>query len=363
MLISRARASQCWTEEEASQRYNKGNVAVRPQNSTELRNLLPPNCDELRDAMCVIFSGQKQIPSRDTVKKLRPVLVTKSRVHKLISFLIKNNPWYQRCGVAYSQDNMDALFDEVDLDVDTSVPRALAICHLPSENRESTDQGFGSRDVNDAHDVMESVGYTEGDHSLQSREKMKLHALAYVLDRKQFLLSCTGSKFVADNDPGLMSYLFPHLDPWDIGGFFHTGRTDKQYISMQQQVKNLLRQDDSPFRSDPHFAFICWNMIQKREVSTNTTFRVSSSMQRGLAKELKDVAPSLTTLSDKWNKSVNLKPSSTEEKKAVRILRRLQASTKSLCRRNEIRQKLLLVGLMQLRSLSICKFVLLLISS
>ncbi|KAG1739720.1 hypothetical protein EDB19DRAFT_1635618 [Suillus lakei] len=153
MLISHARASQVThfymykpsstqflAEEEASQQYNKGNVAVRPQNLTELRNLLPPSGDELCDAMCVIFSGQKQIPSRETIKKLQPMMVMKSRVQKLIRFLIDNNPWYQRSGVVYSQVNMDALFDEVDHDMDTSVLRALAICHLPSENRESTDE-------------------------------------------------------------------------------------------------------------------------------------------------------------------------------------------------------------------------------
>ncbi|KAG2755846.1 hypothetical protein P692DRAFT_201700709, partial [Suillus brevipes Sb2] len=114
---------------------------------------------------------------------------------------------------------------------------------------------------------------------------------------------------------------------------------------MKAQVRNLLRQDDSPFRHDPHFAFICWNMIQKREISTNTTFRISSSLQRNLANELRDIAPSLTTLANKWNNSVDEKPCTTQEKRAARILRRLQASTKSLrgsvgyklCRRNEIR--------------------------
>ncbi|KAG2136228.1 hypothetical protein BD769DRAFT_1626956 [Suillus cothurnatus] len=236
--------NQLWSAEEASQRYNKGNIAIRPQNSTELYTLLPPSPEELQEAMCVIFSGQKQQPSRDTVKKMGPVLVTKSRVWKLIQFLIKNNAWYQFSGVAYSQVNMDALFDEIDASSDTSLPSALLIY-----------EGFSSRDTHEddgsqvavADIVMEPIGYTTGDHSMQSREKMKLHALAYVLDRKQFLLSCMGSKFVADNDPGLMSYLFPHLDPWDIGGFFHSGRTKQQYISMQAQVKNLLKQDNSPF--------------------------------------------------------------------------------------------------------------------
>ncbi|KAG2738983.1 hypothetical protein P692DRAFT_201849319 [Suillus brevipes Sb2] len=286
-------SNQFWSAEEASQRYNKGNVAIRPQNSTELRNLLPPSPDELQDAMCT--------PSRDTVKQMRPVLVTKSRVEKLIHFLIANNPWYQHSGVAYSQSNMDALFDQTD----------LAVCHLPSsENELPIDEGFSLRDLNHnqsgqvdlADIVMEPIGYTEGDHSSQSREKMKLHALAYVLDR---------GEFIADNDPGLMSYLFPHLDPWDIGGFYHTGRTVPQYISMQAQIKNLLRQDDSLFRSDPHFAFV--------EVSRNTTFRTSLSTQRGLAKGLRD-----------WRQSVNYKPCSIEEKRAVKILRQLQASTRSV---------------------------------
>ncbi|KAG1851201.1 hypothetical protein C8R48DRAFT_750015 [Suillus tomentosus] len=295
MLVSRVRTSQIthfytykssltqfWSAEEASQRYNKGNVAIRLQSSTELYNLLPPNRGELWDAMCVIFSGQKH-----------PVLVTKSRVRKLIDFLITHNPWYQHSGVSYSQDNMDALFDEADFDADTGVLHALAICHLLTEDQASPDAGFNSRDTHDTHGsdsgdlVMEPVGYTEGDHSSQSREKMKLHALAYVLDRKKFLF-----------DPGLMSYLFPHLDPWDIGGFFHSGQTKQQHLSMQAQVRNLLRQDDSPFRNDPQFAFI----------------------------------------SDKWSHSVDQKPSTTAEKKAVRILRRLQASTRyKLCRRNEIR--------------------------
>ncbi|KAG1889740.1 uncharacterized protein F5891DRAFT_1131771 [Suillus fuscotomentosus] len=273
MLVSRARASQIthfytykssltqfWSAEEASQRYNKGNVAIRPQSSTELYNLLPPN--------------------RETVKKLKPVLVTKSRVRKLIDFLITHNP---------CQDNMDALFDEADFDADTGVPHALAICHLLTEDQASPDAGFNSCDTHDTHGsdggdlVMEPVGYTE--------EKMKLHALAYVLDRKKFLF-----------DPGLMSYLFPHLDPWDIGGFFHSGRTKQQHLSMQAQVRNLLRHDDSPFRNDPQFAFI---------FSRNTTFRI--------AKELTDIAPSLTSLADKWSHS-----------KAVHILRRLQASTRSI---------------------------------
>ncbi|KAG2079451.1 uncharacterized protein F5147DRAFT_749549 [Suillus discolor] len=258
--------------EQISQQYNKGNVAVRPQDSVKLYSMLPPSYDELRDAMCVVFSGQKEWPSCDTVKQLRPILVTKSRVRILIEFLITNNPCPR---------NMDSLFDNVDADVDCSVPATLEVCHLPRGVDVPEDDA--SEDI-----VMEAVGFTQGDHSSQSREKMKLHALAYVLDRKCFLLSRTGVSFIADNDPGLMSYLFPHIDPWDIGA------------------------------QDTNFAFICWNMIQKREISSNTTFR-------SLVRELKD----------KWTCSIHEKPSTTQEKKAACILRR--SIGYKLCRRNEIR--------------------------
>ncbi|KAG2110061.1 hypothetical protein BD769DRAFT_1496393 [Suillus cothurnatus] len=86
MLIVRARASQIthfysyklngvnghrhWFDEETSQRYNQGNVGIRPQDSVELHELLPPSHDELRDAMCVIFTGHAQKPTRETVKRI-----------------------------------------------------------------------------------------------------------------------------------------------------------------------------------------------------------------------------------------------------------------------------------------------------
>ncbi|KAG2127592.1 uncharacterized protein EDB93DRAFT_1096425, partial [Suillus bovinus] len=129
-----------WSVEEGSQRYNQGNIAIRPQNSTELYTLLPPSPDELQEAMCVIFSGQKIRLSHNTVRKMGPVLVTKSRVQKLIQFLIENNSWYQHSGVTYSQSNMDTLFDEINLKSDTSLLSALSVCHLPMESQVPVDE-------------------------------------------------------------------------------------------------------------------------------------------------------------------------------------------------------------------------------
>jgi hypothetical protein len=99
---------------------------------------------------------------------------------------------------------------------------------------------------------------------------------------------------------------------------------------MEAQVQNLLLQYDSPFRKDANFAFICWNMIQKKEVSMNTNFQVSASQQHSLVTELKDIGPSLTALANKWTHSIHEKPSSTQEKKAMCFLCHLQASTRTL---------------------------------
>jgi hypothetical protein len=136
--------------------------------------MLPPSQDDLCDAMCVIFAGHTEKPSRETVKQMRPILVTKSIVKTLIDFLVTNNPWYQQSGVSYSQENMDALFEEVDGDVDTSLPQALQICHLPRDDEIDQFTPLESRNVGISEDLessdltMEAIGFTRGDHSAQS---------------------------------------------------------------------------------------------------------------------------------------------------------------------------------------------------
>lgn len=96
--------------------------------------------------------------------------------------------------------------------------------------------------------VVDNVAYTLGDHSPKSREVMKVQALAYVLDNKCFLHSHAGSGFIGGSHPGLLSYLFPHLDPWGIGGFNHPARVKNLWLTLEAQVKCLMRQHDSPFR-------------------------------------------------------------------------------------------------------------------
>ncbi|KAG2037477.1 hypothetical protein BDR03DRAFT_382515 [Suillus americanus] len=42
-----------------------------------------------------------------------------------------------------------------------------------------------------------------------TQEQMKPDALTYILDKKRLLLSWAEAKYIADDDPGSLCYLFP----------------------------------------------------------------------------------------------------------------------------------------------------------
>ncbi|KIK21227.1 hypothetical protein PISMIDRAFT_12465 [Pisolithus microcarpus 441] len=205
--------------EEAVQRFNRGNVAVLPQDPVDLRRVLPPSYDELRDSICVVFSGGRFKPTVESLQCFRPVLVNKSN----------------REGVSFSQKNLDRL---VCGEGDCAVFPGIEIHHLPSDDGNEGDSvvdwSNGQEDL-----VMENVAYTQGDHSERSHNAMKARAFAYAMDQQKFLLSLSGNSFMSDVDPALMSSLFPHLDPWGIGGFNHPARLPTQHISFERQVLEM----------------------------------------------------------------------------------------------------------------------------
>ena len=350
-LFSSKQGSSLSGDPSVSQRYNRGNVAILPQDSVHLRDVLPPSADEISEAMCTLFVGGDTKPTVSNIANLGPVLVSKGVVKTLIDFLLGNNPWYVDSGVSFSLDNFNALFDKLHDGVDRAPLTAVSICHLPSDQAQGVDGGtadYTDRYTfdDDASDlVMEAVGYVNGDHSPQNHDIMKASALAWCLDRKQFIKMQSGSQLLSDRDPGLLTFVFPHLDPWGIGGFYERRRSKAQYISFERQVRNLLMQDESPFRADPNFAYVCWNILQKREVNRNTSFRVSQSVQSDIVKELTEIGPSLSSLIEKWTANPNAKPSNSQEKRAIKVLARLRLIAKDLkgssgykqCRRNEIR--------------------------
>lgn len=366
MMVARSRATRIthlFTEKKGhtqhgkdpqlSQGYSSGNVAVLPQDSVHLRSVLPPGREEIAEAMCALFVGGDVKPTRENIKKLKPVLASKQNVKTMIDFLVTRNAWYKSSDVSFSPENFADLFDDTDGVADTAVPRAVELCHLPREMTMGDDDGMGG--YTDGHNgaqtstqrdlYMEAVGYTAGDRSPQNFRHMQASALAWCLDKKTFVKMQSNSHLLSESDPGMLTYLFPNLDPWGIGGFYEPRRKPEQQIPFERQVHNLLLQDESPFQTDPNFAYVCWNIMQKRDVKNNASFRTTPRMQQDLSNELRDIAPTLTELITKWESKPNHKPSNRQEKKAIHVLNKLRLVARELkgssgykqCRRNEIR--------------------------
>ncbi|KIK16143.1 hypothetical protein PISMIDRAFT_30929 [Pisolithus microcarpus 441] len=269
--------------EEAMQRFSCGNIAILPQEPCMLCKVLPPTYNELKDSVCVVFSGGKYSPTQE--------------MKVMIDFFIRNNPWYQHEGVRFSEENLNDLISGVG---ESGVFHGIEIHHLPQgdnhDGMSDMDWAAGQSDM-----VVENVTYTEEDHSERSHNAMRARALAYAMDHKKFLVSKTGSSFVSDADPAMMTYLFPHLDPWGIGGFNNPACSPRQRISFERQVRNLLLQVNSPFAQDTCFPFVCWNMIQKKEVSDNTSFAIPTQHCHSLINKLYSLSSTLTEVATKWN--------------------------------------------------------------
>lgn len=342
---------------DSSQRYNRGNVAILPQDTTVLRHILPPTASEINGSMCALFIGGTDEPTKANIAKLSPVLVSKRRVKTMLDFLLENNKWYQEANVLFSEDNLNALYSDHTADglpVNESVPVAVELAHLPLQSGDSlptstsdyTDrqQVLPSNDADKNLIVLEGVGFTATDSS-SDFQKMKASALAWCLEGKTFVKVRAGSNLLSDKDPSFLSSVFPDLDAWGIGGFYNPLRTKEQYLTFARELRNLLLQDGSPFQNDPNFAFICWNIMQKWQITKSCSFSVPKSTKESIAADLTNLAPALKDLADKWEKNPHAAPTSDDEKRAVQLLSKLRMFARDvkgsvgykLCRRNEVR--------------------------
>ncbi|KIJ58690.1 hypothetical protein HYDPIDRAFT_33933 [Hydnomerulius pinastri MD-312] len=265
--------------------------------------------------------------TQQNIETLKPVLVNKTVVRTLARFFVEHNAWYWSAGVVVDEDNIDDLYAG---DGEQSVPQAVEICFLPSGTPDAdatagyTDRNISADDREDEGDpedmLIEAIGYTEGDHTPENFKLMKATALARCLDGKRYVQMRSRSRLVYEDEPGLLAWLFPHLDPFGIGGFGELNRTPQQHISFARQLRNLLLQDNSPFQSDPNFAYVCWNITQKRELSRQLAFRIDCDTQYDLGRQLYEIAPGLTDLIRLWERDPRARPLDDQQQRALRIL-------------------------------------------
>ncbi|TFK87838.1 hypothetical protein K466DRAFT_490148, partial [Polyporus arcularius HHB13444] len=368
VLIARARSSKISfrfsdlrKDEDLTRRENpvvsqwcvKGNILVMPQNVTQMHDVLPPSEDALRDTICAVFVGRTQ-PTLGTIARLAPMLARKSRIRFLIEFLAGNNVHYSPASGfgGLSEQNLAALFGPDHVSDDEGVPCSVEIGFL--EQREGTfaaESDYSGRDrfrdgPGPGDDLlMETVGYTDSSDSPMTYNQMKLKALAHCLSGGRFVRSQAGSRFVPDfENPSLLSWLFPHLDPWGIGGFFEPARSCK--LTLEEQLKYLLRVHESPFERDPDFAFVYYNIYQKKRVCETVSFRVKASQQQEVVRDLLTVdTVVLQRLIERFKGNSFYEPTDPAERDIMRVMTKVSMVGRDLpgtagykmCLRNEIR--------------------------
>ncbi len=348
ILIARARASKIsfrfselkghalfGSDPVVSQRCVKGNVIVMPQDATELNAVLPPSPEIVRDTVCAVFVGQTK-PTKETIRRLRPVLVRKSRVKAMITFLVESNIHYQRSSEfhGFSRTNLDLLFGEEDVGEDCAVPCAMewgyleesdAIRAATADYTARNESNVGSGGSSDGDELlMENVGYTDGDETPLTYRQMKMKALKHCLTGGRFLRSRAGSQFIPDfENPRLLSWLFPHLDPWGIGGFFEPTRRVK--LTLEEQLSYLVQLDDARFASDPDFAFVYYNIRQKKAVCDSVNFRVKVAQQQDIVRKLLEVdADILQRMIERYERDAKYEPVSDDERQILHVLNQVR---------------------------------------
>ncbi|KAJ6510126.1 hypothetical protein C8R47DRAFT_965020, partial [Mycena vitilis] len=324
------------TEEEPEETYVlrnyrkgvRGNVLVTPLDVGKLYDVLPPPPEAIKDTMSVIFIGSVP-PTRQTIRRLRPVLVRKSKVKIMLEFLIAHNPYYGHLQGfrGYSEANLNALFDGEDRSKDESALGAVEVGFLRSnEAVDAASADYTPRNVDGAADVlsgeilMENVGFTLGDHSPASYRDMKLVALERCLAGKGYLGYRRGSSTVPDFDnPFLLSMAFPEEDPWGIGGMHHPFRRTK--ISSLEQVGHLLTVHGGRFQRHPEFAFFYYNVLRKQLVSRSLRYKVPQSSYKSLIDQMLEVdLERLAALRDRCKKNPLYVPVDAEERRIMGLM-------------------------------------------
>ncbi|KAF5328905.1 hypothetical protein D9611_014252 [Ephemerocybe angulata] len=300
-------------------RHIRGNIMSTPLDTMRVNAILPPSPEQITDTMCAIVMTARP-PTQRTIKKLKPILVRKSRVKRLLEFLIQNNPSYKKSHSfgGFSAEHLEGLFTG---ESDEGVPSAVNIGYLPlsSAVESLTEDHIGRFDGIDGL-FMENVSYTLGDRSAKSYHRMTLEAIRRCQDGKPFVYSRAGSSPAPDiSNPNWLSWAHPNADPFGIAGFHHPRR--KRPIGMEQQLRHLLGTMDPYFENDPELAFDVYNIIRKGAVNTSMRFSVPYSAYYRIVEQIGQLDPlQILHLRDKYMKNPTYTPTDPSELNIVRVM-------------------------------------------
>lgn len=365
-LIARARASRICvrftelpgkdvrdTRSAIAQRFSRGNVMILPQDVAQLNDVIPASTESLWDTMSVLFVTNRKV-EKLKLERLYPVLVRKSRVSRLARFLTRRNTHYrlEEGFQGFSQENLDLIHGPDKAEVDDGIPACVEIGQfVMNEATEGATSDYTFRNIVDGESdlerglLMENVGFTSGDNTTVSYNHMKMRAVQHCLEGGKFIRSIAGSQMIPDfENTRLLAWLFPHLDPWGIMGFHHPLRAKK--LSMREQVEYFLAVEDSRFEADADFAFVYFNILQKKSVYENVQFSVPYYQHQQIVDQLMAIdQKQLLELQKRFARDPSYRPQSSTEKAILLVLAKVGLVTYKipgttaykLAMRNEIR--------------------------
>ncbi|KAH6904083.1 hypothetical protein BKA70DRAFT_1109891, partial [Coprinopsis sp. MPI-PUGE-AT-0042] len=334
----------------------RGNVIIAPMDTIKVNQVLPPPPEVIRDTLCVLFTSGDEAPTFDMAlqKKLHPVLVRKTRVKLLIEFLLQWNPHYQRVPgfKGFSEESLNALFEG---DQDAGFPSSVEISYL-KDNRAmeqaNSDYAPQSQRYQDDDDddspealLMENVGFTLSDNTPEAYGEMKRRVVEHCLSNRGYIRIHKGLGLVPDfNNPYILSWLCPHIDPWGIGGFHHPERT--RPMSMAAQLRHMMQMDDPVIANDIEFCLIFYNVTRKRLVSSSMRFKTPTRRYEHIVSDILNIDKgALVRLSEKFKKEPKYYTSDPTERRILGTLQDIAvvarhvpgSAAQKISMRNEIR--------------------------
>ena len=295
----------------------KGHIVTLPQNPCSLVKVLPLPMYRLCEYLKVVFVGQGTPTDRQLKKVLQ---VRKSKITAALRWLFKHNIMFKN----HFEIDENALNDlpegeipavlaatttAVDLDP-RSVEHYTGYTQDPSEKFNGIEDDDGNDDDQNDHDGdgefghfaynntvgsaselrpsgivhVDNVPVSERDITLQSLQK-----LMYNTDKDQPPPSdsnnCHIDRTAAGSSDGpairmphgniplneyrdatLFPAGFPVLYPYGVGG--HEGRSLR--VSLKEYANHLMRHRDPKFRQHRSFPFVAFNILQRREISSQS---------------------------------------------------------------------------------------------
>ncbi|KAI0029894.1 hypothetical protein K488DRAFT_55362, partial [Vararia minispora EC-137] len=334
------------------QRMNKGHCAIIPQDFAGMSAVLPARSNDDGVGICVVFvrHGSSE-PTIESVRKLHPLLVSLSRVRIMSKFLADFNEYYNDAGIRFSEENVRAMRvgGEFLAGSDSGVTSTIEVTSMDGADGASVaavgdalTSGYVPNEelvIPDGELFLQTVGYGNEYQSTVATNAMKARALQWCLDRRPFVRSTGGERLFADSDPRMLTFAFPHLDPYGIGGFHHPERQGRYRLSLPRQLKNLMLMDGLPFARDPSFPYVCFNAMQRMQTMQDVTFRLKERDYVQFAEALFDLKPELEQMQQLYSNDNDAQPRTEREHRATMWINKIRVVCRDVMASNGSKER------------------------